>query len=92
MPIFQLNITDTELPSLMVLRDEFGEGHLRWLTLRSIMEFTGRSWLKVAKIKRNFRLLKKAGTNLNRIARGFKYFAFENLFSFQYVVLLGRNS
>jgi hypothetical protein len=60
-PIFQLNITDTALPSLMVLREEFGEGHLRWFTLRSIEELTERSWLKVAKIKRNYRLLNKVG-------------------------------
>jgi DNA-binding MarR family transcriptional regulator len=92
MPIFQLNITDTELPSLMVLREEFGESDLRWFTLRSVKELAERSWLKVAKIKRNYRLLKKAGGNLNRIARGLKYFPFKNLFTFQYVVLLGRNS
>ena len=92
MPILQLNITDTELPSLMVLRYDFGESHLRWFTLRSIKELAELSWLKVAKIKRNYHLRKKAGGNLNRIARGFKYFSFKNLFTFQYVVLLGRNS
>lgn len=92
MPIFQLNITDTELPSLMVLREELGESHLRWFTLRSIKELAERSWLKVAKIKRNYRLLKKAGGNLNRIARGFKHFPFKNLFMYQNVVFQRRNS
>lgn len=92
MPIFQLNITDTELPSLMVLREEFGESHLRWSTLRSIKELAERSWLKVAKNKRNYRLLKKAGCNLNRIARGFKNFPFKNHFMYQNVVFQRRNS
>ena len=92
MPIFQLNITDTGLPSLMVLREEFGGSHLRWFNLRSFKELSERSWLKVAKIKLNFRLLKKAGGKLNHIMRGFKYFPFMNLFTYQYVVLLGRNS
>ena len=79
MPIFQHNITDTELPSLMVLREEFDESHLRWFTLRSINELVERSWLKVAQIKRNYRLLKKPGCNLNRIVRCFNNFPFKNL-------------
>jgi hypothetical protein len=91
MPIFQLNITGTELPSPMVLREEFGESHLRWFALRSIKELAELSWHKVAKIKRNYGLLKKAGGNLIRIARGFTYFPFKIIFTFQYVVLLGRN-
>ena len=91
-PIFQLNITDTELASLMVLREVFGESHLRWFTLHSIKELTERSWLKVAKIKRNYRLLNKAGGNWIRIERGFKHFPFKNLFMYQYVVLQRRNS
>jgi hypothetical protein len=76
----------------MVLGEEFGEGHLRWFTLRSIKELTERSWLKVAKIKQNYRLLNKAGGNWNRIARGFSHFPLKNLFMYQCVVLQRRNS
>jgi hypothetical protein len=91
-PIFQLNITDTELLSRMMLREKFGESYLRWFALRSIKELTESSWFKVAKIKRNYRLLKKAGGNLNHIAKGSKDFPFKNFFTYQYVVLLRRNS
>lgn len=71
-------------------RGLFDKTHLRFFTLRSIIDLATECGLQIEKIRRNYRILDKPSSKINRLSRVFGFWPFMPYFTYQYVLRLRK--